>query len=52
MDCIGEIYGRGAVRQGEQVAPGREAEYLVLEHLQLRMFQELLRFRGMFENIQ
>jgi len=42
MDGIGEIDRTGTARQRDQVALRREAEHLVLEHLHLGMFQELL----------
>ena len=52
MDGIGEIDGCGAPRQGDQIALGREAEHLVLKHLQLGVLQELLRSRRMFQDIE
>ena len=38
---IGEVDRRGAARQGDQPALGREAEHLVLEQLELGVLQEL-----------
>ena len=45
MHGIGEVDRRGAARQGDQIALGREAEHLVLEHLQLGVLEEILRVR-------
>src|SRR6266446_8116279 len=52
MHGIGEVDGRRAARQGDQVALGRETEDLVLEHLELGMLEELLRARSMLENVK
>jgi len=43
MNGIGEIDRRCAARQGDQLALGRETEDLVLEQLELRVLQKLLR---------
>ncbi len=39
---IGEIHRRGAARQRDQIALRREAEHLILEHLELGVLEELL----------
>src|SRR3712207_7068821 len=36
VDCVRKVDRRGTPRKGDQVALGREAEHLILEHLELR----------------
>ena len=43
MHRVGKVDRRGAPRQGDQAALGREAEHLILEQLQLGVLQELFR---------
>jgi hypothetical protein len=43
MDGIGEVDGRGAARQRDQPALRGEAEDLILEQLQPRVLEEILR---------
>ncbi len=52
MDCIGKVHGGRAFGQGDQIAARCEAEYLVLEHFELGMLQEFLRFGGMLDDVQ
>ena len=52
VDRIGEVDRRRAVRQRDQVAARREAEHLVLEHLELGVLEELLRAGGMLEDLE
>ena len=52
MDRIGEIDRRGATRERDQVALGREAEHLILEHLELGILEKFLRVGGMLQNIE
>src|SRR6266403_1548976 len=52
MYGIGEVDGRRAARQGDEVPLGREAEDLILKHLELGMLEELLRAGSMLENIE
>jgi hypothetical protein len=49
---IGEIDRRRAARQRDQIALGREAEHLVLEHLELGVLEELLRIVGVLEDVE
>jgi hypothetical protein len=49
---VGEIDRRRAVRQSDHVAARREAEHLVVEHLQLGVFQKVLGRRGVFQNVE
>ncbi len=49
---IGEIDRRGAARQGDQIALGREAEHLVLEHLELGVLEELLGPGRMLQDVE
>ena len=52
MDGVGEVDRRGAARQGDQVALGREAEHLVGEHLELGVLEEVLGVGGMLEDVE
>ena len=52
MDGVGEVDRRGAARQGDQVALGREAEHLVLEHLELGVLEEILGPGRVLEDVQ
>ena len=52
MHRIGEIDRRGAARQGDQIALRREAEDLVLEHLELGVLEELLGPGRMLQDIE
>ncbi len=52
MDRVGEIDGRGAARQREQIALGREAEHLVLEHLEPCVLEEFLGSGGVLEDVE
>ncbi len=52
MDGIGEIDRTGAARQRDEIAFGREAEHLVLEHLELGVLEEFFRTGGMLQDIQ
>ena len=52
MDGIGEIDRRRAARQRDQIALGREAEHLILEHLELGVLEEFLGLRGVLEDIE
>ena len=49
---IGEIHRRCAARQGDQIALGREAEHLVLVHLELGVLEEFLGSGCVFEDVQ
>ncbi len=49
---IGEVDRRGPARQRDEVSLGREAEHLVLEHLELGVLEELLRPRGVLEDVE
>ena len=51
VDSIGEINGRGAMREVDQIASWGKAEYLVGEHFKLGMLKEFLRPGRMFENV-
>ena len=48
---IGEVDRRRAARQGDQLALGREAEHLVLEHLELGVLEELLGVGRLVEDV-
>ena len=52
MDGIGEIDRRCAMGQRDQVAARREAEHLVPEHLELGVFQELVRPLGLLHDVE
>ena len=49
---IGEVDGRRAPGERDQHALGREAEHLVLEHLELGVLEELFRALRVFENFE
>ena len=51
MNGIGKIDRRCAPRQRDQLALGREAEHLILEHLELGVLEELLGVGGLVEDI-
>src|SRR5262245_35799950 len=52
MHRIGEIDRSGATRQGDKIALRREAEHLILEHLELCMLKEFLGPRRVLEDVQ
>ena len=52
MDGIGEVDRRRAARQRDQIALGREAEHLVLEHLELGVLEEFLRVGRVLEDVE
>src|SRR3954463_9078350 len=49
---VGEIDRRSTAGQGDEVALGREAEHLVLEHLQLGVLKKVLWVRSMLQDFQ
>ena len=51
VDGIGEVDRRRAARQGDQLALGREAEHLVLEHLELGVLEEFLGVGRLVEDV-
>src|SRR5206468_2355062 len=52
MHRIGEIDRGGAARKRDQITLGGKSEDLVLEHLELGVLEELLRPRGVIEDVQ
>ena len=48
---IGEVDGRRAAGQGDEAALGREAEDLVVEELELRVLEELLRIVALGQKV-
>src|SRR3546814_10751617 len=52
MDGIGEVHRCRPARQRDDRPFRREAEHLVLEHLELGVLQKLLRIVGVLENVE